>query len=374
MRIAVNTRLLLKNKLEGIGWFSYETLKRICKAHTEHEFFFIFDRPWSDEFIFSNNITPVSVFPQARHPLLYYIWFEQRLPGVLKKLNPGLFFSPDGYLSLNSKIKSVNVFHDLSFEHYPKDVPVSERYFYRRFFPKYAHKASRIATVSEYSKQDIMRTYNIDKEKIDVVYNGANLNYKPVSDKIKLDTINKFSKGKPYFLFVGALHPRKNLINLFMAFDEFRKQHAEQVHLLIVGSKMWWTKPIEQAYNQMVFRNDVIFTGRLETSELNKVIGSAIALTYVSYFEGFGIPIVEAFYCDTPVITSNVTSMPEVAGDAALLVNPFSPTSIAEAMLNMASDESLRNDLIAKGRERRKLFSWQQTAERLWNTIEKVLD
>lgn len=292
---------------------------------------------------------------------------------MLRKINPDLFFSPDGYLSLSTKVKSVNVFHDLNFEHYPKDVPFAERFYYRRFFPKYAQKASRIATVSEHSKQDIVKMYGVSEEKIDVVYNGANTSFKPVSDIVRNETIENYSFGSPYFVFVGALHPRKNLVNLFKAFDIFRKQDSGKVNLLIVGAKMWWTKAIEEAYNEMVFKDDVIFTGRLNTGELNKVLGSAMALTYVSYFEGFGIPIVEAFYCDTPVITSNVTSMPEVAGDAALLINPFSPNSIAEAMLDISSNEALRNNLVKKGQERRKHFSWQQTSERLWSTIEKVL-
>lgn len=374
MRIAVNTRLLLRNKLEGIGWFSYESLKRICTQHPEHEFFFIFDRKWSDDFIFSGNITPLAVAPQARHPLLYYLWFEQQLPRVLKKLNADLFFSPDGYLSLGSSIPSVNVFHDLSFEHYPDDVPRAERYFYRRFFPRYAKKAIRIATVSEYSKQDIVKTYGVSADKIDVVYNGANESFKPVGAVEKQDTQLKYSGGKPYFVLVSALHPRKNLINLFRAYDIFRKHHPEPVNLLIVGAKMWWTKTIEKAYNAMVFHNDVIFTGRLGSQELKNVLGSALALTYVSYFEGFGIPIVEAFYCDTPVITSNVTSMPEVAGDAALLVNPFSPTAIADAMIDIAENPDLRQELIIKGGVQRKKFSWQKTADRLWQTIEKATE
>lgn len=374
MRIAVNTRLLLRNKLEGIGWFSYETLKRICTQHPEHEFFFIFDRQWSDDFIFSGNITPLAVSPQARHPLLYYLWFEQQMPRVLKKLNADLFFSPDGYLSLGSPIRSVNVFHDLSFEHYPDDVPRAERYFYRRFFPRYAKKAARIATVSEYSRQDIVKTYGVSADRIDVVYNGANESFKPLSMPEKSETLLKYSGGTPYFVFVSALHPRKNLINLFRAYDIFRKHHPEPVNLLVVGAKMWWTKTIEKAYNSMVFRKDVIFTGRLGSHELKNVLGSALALTYVSYFEGFGIPIVEAFYCDTPVITSNVTSMPEVAGDAALLVNPFSPDSIADAMIEIAESQSLRFDLIQKGQEQRKKFSWQNTADRLWQTIEKAAE
>jgi glycosyltransferase involved in cell wall biosynthesis len=373
LRIAVNTRLLLKDKLEGIGWFSYESLKRICTQHPEHEFFFIFDRKWSEDFIFSDNITPISVPPPARHPLLYYLWFEHSIPAVLRKIQPDMFFSPDGYLSLRTKVKSVNVFHDLNFEHYPHDVPAAERYFYRRFFPKYAKKAERIATVSEYSKQDIAKLYGVNPDSIDVVYNGSNPLYKPVNETVRQETIQIYSAGKPYFVFVGALHPRKNLVNLFKAFDIFRKENAENVNLLIVGAKMWWTKAIEQAYNNMVFKNDVVFTGRLNTGELNKVLGSALALTYVSYFEGFGIPIVEAFYCDTPVITSNITSMPEVAGNAALLVNPFSPNSIAEAMQKIVAGKELREDLISKGRLRRQHFSWQQTADRLWGTIEKAL-
>ena len=119
MKIAVNTRLLLKDKLEGIGWFSYETLKRITTQHPEHQFYFIFDRPFTDEFIFSYNIEPVVIGPPARHPVLWYYWFEFRLPGLLKKINPDIFLSPDGYLSLKSHFKSIAVIHDLNFIHYP---------------------------------------------------------------------------------------------------------------------------------------------------------------------------------------------------------------------------------------------------------------
>ena len=122
----------------------------------------------------------------------------------------------------------------------------------------------------------------------------------------------------------------------------------------------------------MSFKDDVIFPGRLVIEELQKVVASALALTYVSYFEGFGIPIVEAFYAETPVITSNVTSMPEIAGDAALLVDPFSIKSISSAMLKIASDEQLQKELIKKGRERKKLFSWQKSADKLWEAMEKA--
>jgi len=373
LKIAVNTRLLLKNKLEGIGWFSYETLRRITTQHPDHQFYFIFDRKYDESFIFSDNITPVVIPPQARHPVLYYLWFEKSIPRVLKKIHPDLFFSPDGYLSLSTTVKSMNVFHDLNFEHYPDDLPYPERTFYRHYFPRYAEKATRIATVSEFSKRDIINQYRVRADKIDVVYNGANECYQPIPDDDKVMVRMKYTRGKPYFVFVGALHPRKNLANLFRAYDLFRQETGHDTKLLIVGHKKWWTKNIKEAYDSMKFSHDVAFCGRLDPLELNRVISSATAMVYVSYFEGFGIPILEAFYCETPVITSNVTSMPEVAGDAALLVDPFSVKSISEGLAQLATNPSLCTELVEKARIRRQVFSWQKTADRLWNSIEKAL-
>lgn len=373
LKIAVNTRLLLKDKLEGIGWFTYETLKRITQKHKEHEFFFIFDRKFDNSFIFSDNITPLKIPPPARHPVLFYLWFEHTLPAQLKKIKPDLFFSPDGYLSLKTDIPSINVIHDLNFEHFPKDIPWFSRKHYQYYFPRYANKAARIASVSEYSRQDIVKLFNIETEKIDVVYNGANESFMPLNPVEKKNTRSKYTNGHPYFVFVGALNPRKNLVNLLKAFDIYKKMSASANKLLVVGEKMFKTSEIENTYNQMKFNNDVIFTGRLQSDQLHKVLASALALTYVSYFEGFGIPIVEAFKCNTPVITSNVTSMPEVAGNAAILVDPFNPEEIAVAMKRTEDDSELVQKLIAEGNKRAKIFTWQKSAERLWETIEKVI-
>jgi glycosyltransferase involved in cell wall biosynthesis len=372
MNIAVNTRLLIVNKLEGIGWFTYESLKRITTQHPEHHFYFIFDREYDPAFIFSGNITPIVLFPQARHPVLYYAWFEMAIPKLFERLKPDLFLSPDGFLSLKTPVKSLAVFHDLNFEHYPQDIPYWTRRYYRRFFPKYAEKATRIATVSEFSKADIVKQYKVSADKIDVVYDGANEAYQPIRKSDRQKICQKYAGGHPYFVFIGSLHPRKNLVNLFRAFDLFKKSNPSNVKLLIVGAKKWWTSDIDAAFNRMIFSDDVIFTGRLNIDELTKVLGAALALTYVSYFEGFGIPIVEAFQADVPVITANVTSMPEVAGDAALYVDPFDPESIAEALYKAYQYESLREDLIVRGRRRKTLFSWQQTADHLWESIEKA--
>lgn len=369
MKIAVNTRLLLPGKLEGIGWFSCETLQRICLQHPEDQFFFIFDRAYDERFIFAPNITPIVLSPQARHPILYYFWFGFRLPALLKKLKPDLFLSPDGYLPLSFDGPCLAVFHDLNFEHHPKDLPKAERWFYRHFFPRYARKATRIATVSQYSKQDIATLYKLDPQKIDVVYNGVHEAYKPLDTETSLAVRLTYSEGLPYFLFVGSIHPRKNLARLFLAYDSFRQQHPENTKLLVVGAKKWWTPAIKQAYENMHFKADVLFIGRLPVEELSRVMAAALALTYISYFEGFGIPLLEAFACHTPVITANITSMPEIAGDAALLIDPFSVPSIAEAMLQIANDGELRSKLIEQGAIRVRDFSWERSAALLYQSI-----
>lgn len=372
MKIVVNTRLLLTNKLDGIGWFTYETLKRITQQHPEHDFYFLFDRPYSDKFIFSKNITPIVIGPQARHPFLFYGWFEFSVTAALKKIKPDLFLSPDGFLSLKTTIPQLAVIHDLNFVHYPNDLPFLVRKYYNYFFPKFAQKATRIATVSEYSKQDIIKTYKIAENKIDVVYNGASAIYQPVLEDIKQQTRKKYTLGCEYFLFVGSLHPRKNIVRLLKAFEEFKKKTSSAVKLVLAGNKMWWTDEMETTLSNLSFKHDVIFTGRLESEELHYVYASALALTYVTYFEGFGIPIIEAMNCDTPVITSNITSMPEVAGDAAILVDPFSVSAISHAMLEIYSSPSKRSELIEKAKIQRQKFSWDLTAKKLWESILKT--
>lgn len=373
MKIAVNTRLILKNKLEGIGWVAYENLKRIVLQHPDVEFYFLFDREPDSSFIFADNVKPVVLFPQARHPFLYIIYFEFSVARVLRKIKPDLYLSTDGYLSLRSNIPQLAVFHDLGFEHFPNDFPRLALWHYKKFFPRFARKATRIITVSEFTKQDLCKCYNIPSEKVDVVYNGANEDFKPVSEETKKEIRDRYCGGFQYFMFVGSLHPRKNLARLFTAFDIFKKNTGSDVKLLIVGEKRWWTQPIEQAYNAMQHKEEVVFCGRLSAEDLHKVTASALASVYVSYFEGFGIPIVEAFRCDTPVITSNVSSMPEVAGDAALLIDPFNVDSIADAMARVL-DPAVREDLIQKGRVRRNDFSWDLAAEGWWDSIEKIVN
>lgn len=374
MRIAINTRFLIKNKLEGIGWFTKETVQRIVQQHPEHEFFLLFDRPWDNDFVFAPNVTPVKLFPPARHPFLWILWFEVAVARFLKRHRIDLFVSTDGQIPLTSKVPAVTVIHDINFEHFPQNIPFTARCYYRFFFKQFAKKAHRIATVSEYSKSDICKTYNIPESKIDVVYNGANSAYTPLEPNQVAAVRERITNGAPYFVFVGALNPRKNVARLLQAFNLFKQQTNSPLKLVIVGEKMFKTTEISEAYNQLSYKDDVVFSGRLNIDQLSQVTGAALAMVYVPYFEGFGIPILEAMSCDVPLVASTKTSIPEVAGEAAYYVDPFSVESIAQGMKLIATDPQLRDALIAKGRIQRQRFSWDKTASKLYQCINTTIE
>jgi glycosyltransferase involved in cell wall biosynthesis len=373
MNIVINAHLLLKGKLDGIGWFTFETLRRITTNHPEHSFYLIFDRKPPKEFKFADNVKCITLHPQARHPFLWLLRFEFLMPFIIRKYKADVFVSPDGWMTLGTNVPCVQVIHDINFVHYPQDTPFFPRKYYNILFPKYARKASRLVTVSEYSRQDIIKTFGVSPEKIDVAYNGCNTLYSPMSQDHNDATREYYSGGNPYFIYVGAIIPRKNIARLFEAFDVFKQQDSSNTKLLIVGNRKWWTSGLDKVYKGMKYRDDVIFLGRMNALELNSLYAASVALTFVPYFEGFGIPILEAFNSGTAVITSNTTSMPEVAGDAALLVDPFSVESIADAMIRLNNNKELRDELILKGKHRAENFSWDKTAKILWQSIEKVL-
>ena len=367
--VAVNTRLLLNQNLEGIGRFSDEILKRLVRSHPEVQFSFFFDRDFDPAFVCGPNVTAYKLFPPARHPFLFILFFEYAVARKLAQLKPDVFFSPDGYLSLRSNIPQVPVFHDLAFEHYPQDVKPLEAWHYRKYFPKYAQKARRILTVSEASKQDIMDCYKVASSKIEVVSNACDDRFRPSTPPEIKETRDRYADGHAYFHCVGAIQPRKNLDRLIAAFARFKEQTASPMKLLVVGRKAWNFDKVIHSYSQAKFKDDIVFTGFISDEELVRVHGGSSGLCYVPYFEGFGIPLVEAMACETPIICSNVSAMPGVVGDAALLVDPLDIHSIANGLATLANSPQLASELVDKGRVRKLLYTWEGSAERVWNVL-----
>jgi glycosyltransferase involved in cell wall biosynthesis len=311
--------------------------------------------------------------PQARHPILFNIWFNFSVKRALKKYKADLFFSPDGYLSLTSDVKQIGVIHDLNFEHLPKDMKPTMLNYYLKNFPKFARKAKHIITVSEYSKQDICSTYSIPEEKVTAIWNGASDVFKPIPENDKQEIRIKFADGKPYFLFVGAIHPRKNIQRLIQAFEKFKiNNRSSDYQLVIVGTELWSSAAINIEIEASI-KTQIHFTGHLPLEDLALVMASATLFTYVPYFEGFGIPLVEAMKCGTPILSGDKTSLPEVACDAALYCNPYSIDDICEKLTILALDETIRDVFSIKGLNRSCLFSWDISAEKVWEVIEKEL-
>jgi glycosyltransferase involved in cell wall biosynthesis len=372
MRIAVNTRLLIKNKLGGIGFFACQTLRRITLDHPEHEFYFIFDRDWDEEFIFSDNIIPLKLGPPARHPFLWHIWFQYRLPRLLKRIKPDLFLSPDGFIPLKSPVPTLAAIHDINFYHFPQDLPFFVRKYYLKYFPLFGKQATKIATVSEYSKSDMIKNYHINPEKIDVVYNGVDIIFKPLIEEKQEEVRKRYSQGEPFFIFIGALVPRKNLPRLLKAFDLFKEKTKNGYKLIFIGDAMHSFREIDRTFSEMKFKKDVVFAGRIPREEIALLLASARALLFVSYFEGFGIPLIEAFCSGVPVVAGNRTSLPEIGGKGAFYVDPFSVESITEGMIKADQDLILRKNLILEGRKQKDKFTWERSAELLWKSIENT--
>lgn len=352
--------------MEGLGWYTHEIARRLVALRPDDEFFFLFDRPFDEQFVFAKNVQPLVVAPPARHPILWWWWFEQAVPRVLKKIGADVFFSPDSFCSLASDVRTVMTVHDLIPIHQPEQVPFVPRIFYQKFLPKYIRRADHLVTVSEFVKNDLAETLKIPSEKITAAPNGCRQIFQPISGKEKAAVRSEFSAGQPYFFYAGSIHPRKNLARLIRAFDIFKeKSGGSAVRLLVGGRFLQATPEVRLAFEKSKHRADIQFLGYLPDDVLAKLTAAALALTFVSLDEGFGLPILEAMRCDTPVLCSDRSSMPEVAGEAAFLVNPFSEEEIGEAMLLLFENENLRGKLVQAGRLQREKFSWDKSATKI---------
>lgn len=268
--------------------------------------------------------------------------------------------------------KIVCTIHDICFEHFT-DIFTKKEYFRQKILIPYAaHKSEKIFTVSKYSKGDIAKHYNISDSKIIVTYNAVNSEFKPLEKATRKKVRTKYGiKNHKYVLSVCNLQPRKNLVRLIRAFRMMKEEKPGKEQLVIVGKKAWMFNDIlKEALGNS---NDIIFTDYVPEEDLIRLYNDASCFIYPSYFEGFGIPPLEAMACGTPVAVANATSLPEVVGDAGLYFDPYNETEIKDTIKVLLSDEELCRILREKGLKRAHEFKWEVSSKKIINTYLQLL-
>jgi glycosyltransferase involved in cell wall biosynthesis len=291
-------------------------------------------------------------------------WTQLRLPQALAADRPDVYFSPHHWLPVfSSGFKRVIAIFDLAFLKYPQYFGWKSVLHFRLNTYHSVRRADKIITISHASKKDVIEHYGVSESKISVTHLGYDRIFEAPLDSDRTEAINsKYGIGAEYMFFLGNLHLRKNLPRLIRAYEHVRSDAGIDHKLVITGQKDRLTHQVNEIVSDSKVRDDIILTGYAERSELPYLMGNASLFLFPSLFEGFGIPLLEAMAAGTPIVTSNVTSMPEVAGDAALLVNPLDIAEIAQAIREILTNAGLRASLIEKGKRRLQLFSWEKTA------------
>lgn len=272
-----------------------------------------------------------------------------------------------------SKVPFVSSLHDVSYKRFPHFFSPRDRLLFSTLFPLSLQSAKAVITISDHAKQEIAHFYPSLKNKTFVTHLAANSIFRKINKKKEENPVlNKFSIHGSYILVVGNLQPRKNLLRTVRAFGTIQNQIME-TKLVIVGQAKWQSSEIEEEVKKQRIENRVIFTGYVTEEELVWLFNDATVFVYPSLYEGFGLPILEAMACGAPVITSNITSMPEVAGDAALLVNPYNEDEIADAIIRVVKNINFAKLLSEKGLKRSGMFSWAKTAEETLKVYETTL-
>lgn len=268
--------------------------------------------------------------------------------------------------------KLILLIHDLSYLYVPESFSRFDRMKDVILIPTYAKRAKKVITVSEYSRRDIINQYKVGPEHVVVGYNGVNPIFRPVQDeKYLLSVKERYNISDKFILFVGRLNKRKNLTGLIRAFNILKEKMAISHDLVIVGSKDYLPTEDETIINSSPYQNNIIFIGYVPAKDLPILYNLADVFVYPSFYEGFGLPCAEAMACGCPVVCSNSTSIPEVVGDAGILIDPQNIEEIVAAIFNVISNSSLRSEMIGKGLEQAKKFNWENTAKK---TLEVIMN
>ncbi|HAC64617.1 MAG TPA: glycosyl transferase family 1 [Cyanothece sp. UBA12306] len=376
----------VRGKLSGIGFYTLSLIDSLYKLQEQEEFKLeIYFHPSLKNWLSKKLSTPdllnkyssVSVFPipvtianiLAKYPNPILSYFESHLD------KPDILHGTDHYVYPYRKSRKIMTIHDLTFLKYPQySTTIVQGYLER--IKSCLQWTDLIITFSNNTKQDIIEYLGVKPEQIYITSEASRYhsNYlKSYSIEQLKNSIN-YDFSIPYFLLVSTLEPRKNIITLIKAFDYLKEKHKIPHNLVLIGQKGWKYQSIFEAIENSKYQQDIKHLNYLSDELLALFYNQTDVFIYPSFYEGFGLPVLEAMTLGSPVITSNTSSLPEVAGEAAILVNTSDMLELAEAILKVISDSQLRNELIKKGQERAKLFSWERTAQETFTAYQLLIN
>jgi glycosyltransferase involved in cell wall biosynthesis len=373
MKIAINA-LSAKSQHHGVGVYITNILKHLIPL-TRHHDFLLYKRRGLGQIQNLQDKGNIKYKDIDMSRSLRIVWEQTFLPVYLSKEKFDLFWGPCNFLPLIKPCRFIVTIHDLAPFLLPRSLPLIRRIYYQRAFLNSIHRADKIVVVSESLKTDLIKHFSVPEKKIKAIHNGIDESFRPIVDKVSLSKIQKkYRLPSDFILTLGVLEPKKNTIGLIQAYADLKKSYTELPKLVIGGSKQygWKNNQVFKIVKNLRLDDDIIFTDTIVHEDLPAVYTLATLFVLPSIYEGFGLPVAEAMACGTPVITSNTSSLPEVAGDAAILVNPFDVQEISRTISRVLANERLQKEMKENGIENAKRFSWNRAANALFEVIETL--
>ncbi|HKP54081.1 MAG TPA: glycosyltransferase family 1 protein [Chloroflexia bacterium] len=359
----------LQGRKSGVGYYTENMLASVMRAAPQHRYMLFSNRDMREGWkqLASETVHSERLFPVRA------VWMQAVLPGTLRRVLPDLCHFTNYLAPLAMSCPYIVTVYDMTVFITPRLHRFKKLVLDRTLIPRVARKAGAIITVSNSARKDILRYLKVPKEKVRVVMGAASPAFHPITDPALLEAVRaRHGLHEPYILYVGTIEPRKNLPRLVQAFASLKKRGLPH-KLVIVGQSGWQTEPIYAEIEQLGLKPDVLFTGYVPFEDLPAIYTMAEAMAFPSLYEGFGLPVIEAMACGTPVVTSRSSSLIEVAGDAGMLVDPLSVEEIEDALHRVLNDPALRADMRYRGLERASNLTWEHTAQATLEVYDKVL-
>lgn len=372
MNIAVDARCFINDVHGDRADFLYSIFSEITTLHKEHTFIFIFDKPYKSSSTFSENVIPIVKAPAANSPARWYIWYNIKIPLLLKKYKADVFVCTDGFCSLTTKVPQCLVLNDLDFSKFPLFIEKNRVLFSKKFTKRFVKRASMVITGSQFLKTEIINRYKSAPGKIAVIYPGSYEIPAVFSIEERESIKEKYAEGNEYYVYAGPIDPGKNLMNLLKAFSALKKRQKSSMRLVVVSRQAQQYEELIASLQLFRFKDDVTLLTSQPAIEVTRIIASSYAMIYVPFVEDTFSVLFTAMNAEVPIVASSTGSMPELCEEAALYAQPESFKEIAVKMMDLFKDENLRKKLIEKGKEQVKKFNLEKAAELFWLTIKKT--